>query len=235
MNLIKKHWGIIALVGGAVLALWLYLKNGAQSVTTAFQPSAASSGVPAYTEQSKQYAVQPNQVSPSPAVSTQMANSVNPRPALDNVRASQPTMYGNDYLHYNQPPSANLSMMSRSQMAASSGAKENHGDCGCGGAGSCKSKCPDNNAQFTDGQGQGCMAVDRKRQIDHLEKKYPGVWDKFNEQVMLSGFAGDDVAHVAYTAYNHNTGSGMPYNTQSPPPAAPGSWIHDMIYKHPKS
>jgi hypothetical protein len=234
MNFVKKHWGIIAIVGGAVLALWLYLKNGAQSVTTAFQPSAASSGVPAYTQQSQQYANQPNQVSPSPEVSTQSASTIAPNPALDNVRASQPAMYGNDYLHYNQPHQANLSMMSRSQMAAASGAKENHGSCGCGGAGSCKSKCPDNNAQFTDGQGQGCMAVDRKKQIDHLDRKYPGVWDKFQEQIMQSGFMGEDVAVLSYVGYNHNTGSGMPYNTISPPPAAPGSWIHNMIYR-PKS
>lgn len=229
--MIKKHWGIIAIVGGAVLALWLYLRKGAQSVTTAFQPSAASSGVPAYTQQTQQYATKPNSVSPSPTVSTQAANTLNQQPAIDNVRAAQPTVFGNDVYSYNVPVQGDMSKQKRAAMAAASGAKEN--GCGCGST--CKPTCQDNNAQFTDGQGNGCMSVSRHKQIDNLEKAYPGVWAKYQEQIAESGFASDDIAIEHVYMLNRNTGSGMQIHGVETP-AQPFQWSRQVeLYKHPKS
>jgi hypothetical protein len=228
---VKKHWGIIAVVGGFVVALWLYLKDGSQSVTTSIQPSTSASGVPNWSAQSQQGNTKPNQVSPSPEVSQQSSSTLHQQPALDDVRTSQPGVYGNDRQSYNVPPQGNLSMMTRGQMAAASGANENHKGCGCGSAGSCKSVCPDNNAQFTDGQGAGCMSFDRKKQIDNLEKKYPGVWDAYTDQVMHAGFRSEDVAAMVYLT-TKNQSNGMPdVMGDKTLPAAPGEWIHPMVYR----
>jgi len=235
--MIKKHWGVIAVIGGAVFALWLYLRKGTASVTTSFQPSTSSSGLPNYSPQTQTVAnALPNTVSPSPTVSTQSSSTLNPQPALDNVRASQPALFGNDsqgqhYLNYNVPPSRNLSTVKPSQAMSTAGAPAS--SCGCGDS-ACKPSCHDNNAHFTDGQGQGCMAIDRKKLIDNLEKNYPGVWDKFTEQVMNSGFDSSDVAVLSHAAGRSLNGSGLPFDNIHVAPAAPGQWIHPMIYKLPK-
>jgi hypothetical protein len=234
-----KYFGIPTVILGALLALWLYMRKGVSSRPAQFQPSPASSGVPAWSEQAQDYNTAPKQVSPAQAVATQLANTLNPTPSIDSVRAAQPTVFGNDNenrLTYNVPPSGNLSSNGRQGLSTSqagsvlTGAKE--ASCGCGGKESCKSYCADNNGQFTDGQGRGCMAVSRKKQIDHLEQRYPGVWDKFNDQVIMSGFTGADIARISYVGMQGNQNSGMPeIQSDKTLPAAPGEWIHPMIYR----
>lgn len=209
----KINWPVVGGIVAAVAAVWYFLRNGAAGPAVQYQPSPASSGVPAYLPAVQQYKVQAPTIGPSPLVLLGNASNPYPNGQIDDLRASAPSLYGNDYLIYNQPPSADLSKTMRSYP------EKKHG--GCGDCGGCKDSCPDNNAQFTDGQGNGCMVTTRGKQLADLENNYPGLWEKLAEQVAASGMDSEDFTIHAtmqlQDAQKHT------------PPARPVSWKSALI------
>lgn len=215
----KKNFPIIAGIIAAVAAVWFFLRKPAASPPVQYQPSPASSGVPAYTPAVQQYQIQPPTVSPSPLVL--LANPNNPAqfPQIDSLREAQPALFINDYQSYNQPPEANLSAFKAPPKPKEKGA--------CCGSDGCHSSCPDNNAQFTDGQGNGCMVTTKSKQARKLEETYPGLWAKFGDQLSDVGLDQNgnlDILVHATLQMDANNQSGSQKNANTVPPAQPVAW-----------
>lgn len=187
-----KLIGIPIAIFAAVAIVWLLMRGQSNAATVTQQPSASSAGVPSYATPAVQtYQVNPPVLQPSPIVSLAA-------PAAPYSSAAQGATPS--YLSYNLAPTHALNKGKPSGAAALASAPA-----GCGGScGSCTPSCKDNNAQFSDGQGNGCMSVSKKKQIDALDKKYPGLWANMQDNIQSAGFSPDDVMMIFLHQSNPN-------------------------------
>lgn len=181
-----KNLKIPALIAAIIVVLWFVLRNsGSQQPTVIQQPSTTSSGVPNYTTPNQQYNVSPATLSPSPLVSLFSPSAPN-SPASQQPAGAPSGGPGGapEYLIYNLGPGSALTKGKVAPTHEVAGASAGGGCCG---SDACKPTCANNNQQFQDGQGNQCMAASKKKQIDSLEKRYPGLWQAMQSNLYEAG------------------------------------------------
>jgi hypothetical protein len=210
-----QRWGIVAAIVAAVAAVWALLRNPNQpTVNNSPNPSGAGVVPSSQTGIAPQtYTVNPPVLTPSPIVSL-----AGPAAPYSNATADQGAPnQANLYLTYNLGPGSALGKGKPKTPAPA--VMKPEGSCGCETA--CAVPCKNNAQAVTEGQGAQCMATSRKKQIDALEAKYPGLWDRMKENLYEAGVDPGDV--LVYWQQRDNPT--MPSNTTvgTSKPAAPGA------------
>jgi hypothetical protein len=185
-----QRLGIIAAIVAAVAAVWA-LMRGQPAVTVNNSPNPSGAGVVPSSQTGNApaaYTLNPSVAAPSPALSLNAPANPASTATVPADQGPQPIHPGS-YLSYNLGPGAALTKGKPIQAisTASAPVASCGQSCGCdSGCSSCK-----NNGQAVDaGQGKDCMATSRKRQIDALEKKYPGLWDHMRDNLQEAGVDG---------------------------------------------
>lgn len=180
-----KKFGPAAVILAVIVVVWLLLRKTSAVPTVQQQPSTSSSGLPLYTAPAVQtYNVTPASLAPSPLVSLNApAVAGSPGQVAPDTGAAGSASNPANYLIYNLSPSHALNK-GKPETPAGPTPPAPASACGCG---TCKPACVNNNQQFQDGQQAQCMASTKKRQIDSLEKRYPGLWEALQANLQSGG------------------------------------------------
>lgn len=209
-----QRWGIVAAIVAAVAAVWA-LMRGPSAPTVVNSPNPSGSGVVPSSQTGiapQTYTVNPPVLTPSPIVSLAA-------PGMPYSNATQPTAQqpagGNPataYLTYNLGPQ---SALGKGKVPPTHVAAAAPAGCG-GGCSSCPVGCKNNAQDSIEGQGNGCMATSKVKQINALEKKYPGLWNSMQQNLYEAGADPNDVFMWWQQRSNPNTGTNQNIGTSKP-------------------
>jgi hypothetical protein len=186
-----KFLGIPVVMVAAVVAIWWFFVRGRVEAQSN-QPSAAASGVPNYTPQAQEYNINPPTMAPYTPTLQIFGDPTHQTGGFWAGTAP-------NYLRFNLFPSHDLSKDRRQFQPPAASEK----GCGCSESPCSNGVCANNNAQFTDGQGNGCMSVSERRLIKTMEAKKPEVFRQLanelalaysNEGKVAGAFVGDNFA-----------------------------------------
>ena len=209
-----QRWGIVAGIVAAVAAVWALLR-GPSAPAVVNSPNPSGSGVVPSSQTGiapQTYTVNPPVLTPSPIVSlaapgSPYSNATQPSPASNPATA---------YLTYNLGPQSALTKGRPKRPAPTPAAPTG----ACGGCSACPVACKNNAQDSIEGQGNGCMATSKVKQINALEKKYPGLWAAMQQNLYEAGADPNDV--YMWWQQRDNPATGTNQNTGTSRPASPG-------------